>query len=198
MAFVTDSNRPPTALATSSNRLSNGCWGRLRGPFSSNASLRLGAGSGYGPHGLWLPTPQLRCCFHGVHRVHTGSQPGLPNPAATGGGAGGQALGGPRRLPKAADHRERQALVGAPMAAFGASLTPTVAPRPCDVVRDGGRSHWENRTVHRVERARRTTGTAVQRCPPGRRALAHSPRVPMPLHRPIAVPCGGQNCDDFI
>ena len=29
MAFVTDSNRPPTALATSSNRLSNRFWGRL-------------------------------------------------------------------------------------------------------------------------------------------------------------------------
>ena len=29
---------PPTALATSSNRLSDRCWGRLWGPFPSNAS----------------------------------------------------------------------------------------------------------------------------------------------------------------
>ena len=39
MTFVTDSNRPPTALATSSNRLSNRFWGRRRGPFPSDASL---------------------------------------------------------------------------------------------------------------------------------------------------------------
>ena len=38
-AFVTDSNRLQTASATSSNRLSNRCWGRLCGPFPSNASL---------------------------------------------------------------------------------------------------------------------------------------------------------------
>ena len=38
MAFVTDSNRPPTDWATSSNRLPN----RLRGPFPSNASLGTG------------------------------------------------------------------------------------------------------------------------------------------------------------
>ena len=38
MASVTDTNRPPTALATSSNRLSNRFRGR-RGLFPSNASL---------------------------------------------------------------------------------------------------------------------------------------------------------------
>ena len=35
MAFVTDSNRPPTALATPSNRLPNRFWGHLRGPCPS-------------------------------------------------------------------------------------------------------------------------------------------------------------------
>ena len=44
MAFETDSNRPPTALATSSNRLPNRLWGRLRGPFPSDASLGGGGG----------------------------------------------------------------------------------------------------------------------------------------------------------
>ena len=39
MAIVTDSNRPPTASATSSNRLSNRFWGRLWGPFPSDASV---------------------------------------------------------------------------------------------------------------------------------------------------------------
>ena len=40
VAFVTDSKPPPpTALATSSNRLPNRPWGRLGGPFPSNASL---------------------------------------------------------------------------------------------------------------------------------------------------------------
>ena len=34
------SNRPPTALATSSNRLPNRLWGRLSGPFPSTASPR--------------------------------------------------------------------------------------------------------------------------------------------------------------
>ena len=32
---------PPTALATSSNRLSSCLWGRVRGPFPSDASLAL-------------------------------------------------------------------------------------------------------------------------------------------------------------
>ena len=45
MAFVTDSNRPPTALATPSNRLPNRCWGCLRGPFPSNASVGRGVGT---------------------------------------------------------------------------------------------------------------------------------------------------------
>ena len=39
MAFITHSNRPPTASATSSNRLSNRLWGHLCGPFPSTASL---------------------------------------------------------------------------------------------------------------------------------------------------------------
>ena len=46
-AFVTDSNRPPTASATPSNRLSNRFWGRLRGAFPSNASLGPGASGGW-------------------------------------------------------------------------------------------------------------------------------------------------------
>ena len=33
---------PATALVTSSNRLPNRLWGRLRGPFPSNASLGWG------------------------------------------------------------------------------------------------------------------------------------------------------------
>ena len=41
-AFVTDSNRPPTALATSSNRRSNRLQSRLGGAFPSNASLVVG------------------------------------------------------------------------------------------------------------------------------------------------------------
>ena len=39
MAFITHSNRPPTASATYSNRLSNRLWGHLCGPFPSTASL---------------------------------------------------------------------------------------------------------------------------------------------------------------
>ena len=38
---------PPTALATSSNRLSNRCWGRPGGPLPSNASLGLCIGDGW-------------------------------------------------------------------------------------------------------------------------------------------------------
>ena len=39
MVFVPNSNRPPSVLATSSNRLPNRFWGRLWGPFPSNVSL---------------------------------------------------------------------------------------------------------------------------------------------------------------
>ena len=41
MAFVTDSTRHPTALPASSNRLCTRFWGRLRGPFRSNAPLAV-------------------------------------------------------------------------------------------------------------------------------------------------------------
>ena len=49
LACVTDSNRPPTALATSSNRLPNRLWGCLQDPFPYNASL---PGRGRGGHTL--------------------------------------------------------------------------------------------------------------------------------------------------
>ena len=43
-ALVTDSNRPPTASATSSNRLPNRFWGRLQGPSLSQVNALLGPG----------------------------------------------------------------------------------------------------------------------------------------------------------
>ena len=67
MAFVTDSNRPPTASATSSNHLPNCCWGRLAGPFRSNATL---------PH---QPIPRLPIpALHGsCAPVITGPKPDI-------------------------------------------------------------------------------------------------------------------------
>ena len=52
MAFITDNNRPPTALATSSHRLPNRLWGRLCGPLSSHPWV--GGGHPEGPE-EWPP-----------------------------------------------------------------------------------------------------------------------------------------------
>ena len=98
MAFVTDSNRPPTALAASSNRLSNRFWGRFPGPFPSNASL--GTGTGHGRNGSkawkWLGRPVIR----GPLDLHRG---GLE---PRGVHVGGQLQHGLEQLPVAGPHVE--------------------------------------------------------------------------------------------
>ena len=67
---------PATALATSSNRLSNRFWGRLQGPFPSDASL--GTPPPSGPLGRPGGPNRTRRCPRGAHRGPRGGALRVP------------------------------------------------------------------------------------------------------------------------